>query len=289
MNAKQVYVLARRWLKGQMQARRNRQSVYTNTEAGNTFFQYELCQLLGCDEAWIAETAAEYRACPAAWKYLSGLCSSSRKTDGIAKTLDVAEGFAAWSLVKHLRPHVMVELGVHYGVSSRLWKEALKAYVPEHELILCDLEDRRKFITDGECTFLKGDAFQTLPEVLASRKVDLLYNDVHPYSLVRWSVEEGKRLGVRTFAFHDVGRQERGPFRPESADLSLDEKLAHDTDYGHCGRWERHVIAELFDRRVLNQDTVVEDSYRIQIFDSLFGFGAVIRNMESQKHGRSPY
>ena len=276
MDAKQLVLTANRWLRREKQARRNRQSVYANTQPGNVFFQRELGQLLNCDRDWLAQTAAEYRACPAAWKCLSGLRSPSCKTDGIAKTLDVAEGFAVWALVKRLCPQVVVEVGVQYGISARLWKEALRAYVPDHELILCDLEDHRLFRTDDECTFLRGDACQTLLEVFASRSVDLLHNDVHPYSLTRWSVEEGRRHGVRIFTFHDVGRRDRGPFRLESANLSSDEKLAHDTDYGNCGHWERHVMADSFDPRVLHKDLVVEDSYRIQVFDSLFGLGVVI-------------
>lgn len=278
MNPKKSLLNIHWWLRHERQARRNRQSIFDNTQPGKIFFQRELCQLFDRDEAWIAETVAEYRACPAAWKYLCGLRSLSHKTDGYGKSLDVSEGFAAWSLVKHAHPHVIVELGVLYGTSSRLWKEALKAYVPEHELILCDLVDSRKFITDDDCTFLKGNAIHTLPEVFTSRKVDLLHNDVHPYSLVRWSIEEGIQHNVKIFTFHDVGRRKRGPFRPGSANLSLDEKLANETEYGKYGHWERHMMAEVFDRRILNNDAVIGDFYRIQIFDSLFGFGAVIRN-----------
>lgn len=276
MDVKQIILDAESWLRRERQVSRNRQSVYAGTQLGNIFFQQELGQLCVCNDDWLSETALEYRACPAAWKYLSGLRSPSRKTDGFGKSLDVAEGFAAWALVKWLRPQVIVELGVQYGISARLWKEALKTYVIDHELILCDLDDHRLFITDDECTFLQGDAYKMLPEVFASRQVDLLHNDAHPYSLTRWSVEEGRRQGVDVFTFHDIGRQKRGPFQLKGANLSSDEKLTHDTDYGSCGHWERHVIAEVFDERFLRTNTVVGEGYRIQAFDSLFGFGAVL-------------
>jgi len=260
---------------------RNWRAVRTGTCHEQILFHQELKQLLRCDGEWLRATALEYYHCPSAWRRLSSYRSPSRETDDFAKTLDVAEGFAVWTLVKHLRPRVVVELGTQYGISARLWKEALKAYVPQHELILCDLTDHRRFIGDDECTFLEGDARQTLLEVFTSRKVDVLYNDVHPYDLVRWSVAEGLKQGVLVFAFHDVGcKHPRGPFRVESAHLGADEKSICAEDYGRCGTWERHVIAELFDERVLYQDTVVEASTRIQIFDSLFGLGIVIRDVK---------
>ncbi len=267
-----------RWLRQQQQVVRNRKAVRLSTLSGGIFFQRALRQLFCCEDKWLAQTAAEYRACPAAWENLSGLRSPSRRTDGFAKTLDVAEGFALWSLIKQVRPQVVVELGTQYGISARLWKEALKMYVPDHSLILCDLLDQRKFIRDHECTFVQGDACQTLPEVFASHSVDLLHNDAHLYSLIRWSVQEAKRYGVKTFTFHDVGRRKRGPFELKSATLSSREKLSHEEDYGICGTWERHVMAEVFDERILHEDAVIEDLCVIQVFDSLFGFGVVMLN-----------
>jgi len=275
MSVRETILNARGAIRRERQATRNRSSVDRGTRDGSIFFADELAAFLERDPGWIAETAAEYRACYPAWKYLSGLRSPARATDGVAKSLDVAEGLAVWSLVKHLRPMVVVELGVQYGVSSRLWKEALKRYVPGHELILCDLEDRRRFIRDDECTFIRGDACELLPAVMKSHTVDLLHNDAHPYRLIRWSVEEGLKNAVGTFTFHDVGRGPRVPFRVESAQMTFEEKLAHSEDISGCGHWERHVMGELFDERILHEDTADTDRCAVQIFDSLFGFGAV--------------
>ena len=55
------------------------------------------------------------------------------------------------------------------------------------------------------------------------------------------------------------------------------EKLQHSEEYGPHGTWERHLMAEVFDRRVITQDFVVTPTWRMQIFDSLFGFGAILR------------
>lgn len=270
-------------LRSIMQMFQNWKTVRLGTKPENIFFQAELQQFLGCNVPWLAETAAEYRACNAAWMYLSGLRSSSRRTDGVAKSLDVAEGFAVWALVKHARPKVVVELGVQYGISARLWKEALKTYVPEHELILCDLEDRRRFITDQDCTFFKGDARQSLPEVFASLSVDILHNDAHPYDLIDWSVTEALNHHVPILTFHDIGhKHSRGPFKAESNRLDKKEKLENSTEWGKYGAWERHVMADVFDKRILHEDAVVNDSYRIQIFDSLLGFGVVLSDYEQR-------
>jgi hypothetical protein len=258
-------------------AARNWLAVQRGTRKGRVFFQHELADLFECDADWLADTAAEYRRCIDAWWRLSAYQSPSQKADGFAKTLDVAEGFALWALVKRLRPRVVVELGTQRGLSARLWKEALCAYVPGHELILCDIEDRRAFIRDADATFLLGDARRTLAEVFATRRVDVLFNDAHPYDLIKWSVQEGLKHGVPVFVFHDVGRRHpRANFRAESAHLSPEERALHGEDIGQYGHWERHVMAEIFDPRIVEQDSGSGGAYRLRIFDSLYGLGIAL-------------
>jgi SAM-dependent methyltransferase len=48
----------------------NALTVGLHTRPGRLFFQRELCWLLGVDDDWLQQTAAEYRACPAAWRLL---------------------------------------------------------------------------------------------------------------------------------------------------------------------------------------------------------------------------
>jgi len=277
--AKQARTHIHQQYKRYRQQLRNRQSVQAHTKLPQIFMQRQLTQLLDCDDAWLEETAVEYNACANAWKLLSGLRSPSRQTDGFAKSLDVAEGFALWALVKHQRPQVVVELGSQYGISARLWKEALNRYVPQHELILCDLEDKRRFIDDTECTFLAGDARKTLQTVFENSQVSLLHNDAHPYDLIEWSLNEGLRQEIPLFTFHDVGGHQLrgGPFIPESSKIPQAERLQYSEDYGPHGTWERHLMAEVFDQRIITQDCVVTPTWRMQIFDSLFGFGAILR------------
>ncbi len=259
-----------RWWDSRQRSRFNRQTAQAAARPGQALFTPELEYLLGCDDHWLHTTALEYYHSQS-WQRLSAANSV------LVKTLDVAEGFALWALVKWLRPGVVVEVGTQYGYSARLWKDALKTYVPEHELILCDLKDKRHLIGDDESTFIEGDARQTLPPILATRQVDLLYNDAHPYSLTRWSVEEGLRQGVTAFAFHDVGRGKRGPFQLKGAALSPQEKAANDLNWAEFGHWERHVMADLFDEQLLYTDAASSRGFRVQIFDSLFGFGVVLR------------
>jgi len=272
--------------RGYRQAQRNQQAVHAAVDPQRLFLRQALQQLLGCSDSWLLETVREYYACPAAWKLLSGLRSPTRQTDGFAKSLDVAEGFALWALVKQQKPQVVVELGSQYGISARLWKEALKHYVPQHELILCDLEDKRKFIDNRECTFLQGDARETLKQVFATRQVHLLHNDAHPYDLIHWSLAEGLRQHIPIFTFHDVGGYQLrgGPFKPESATLPLAEKQKYSEDYGPYGAWERHAMAEVFDQRLITQDFVVTPEWRIQIFDSFLGFGVALHNDRVEVH-----
>jgi hypothetical protein len=261
------------------QGRANRRAVQGHTLPGRVFLARELAQLTGRDAAWIDTTAAEYRACERAWMRLSGLRSPDKYSDGYIQTLDVAEGFAMWALVKHMRPRVVVELGTQYGISARLWKDALTQYVPEHRLYLCDLEDQRLFVGDGEAHFMQGDARDSLARIFALEKVDILFNDAHPYSLITWSLAEGLAHGVPCFAFHDVGGRalRGGPFHIESHALPESERVASGASDGMGGHWERHCMADTFDPRVLTQDAVENDTWRLQVFDSLFGFGVALR------------
>lgn len=277
-SAKRAYVRLHQNYKRYRQTQRNRKVIQQHKHLQQLFLHQELKQLLQCDDQWLQETAREYDACVDAWKLLSGLRSPSRQTDGFAKSLDVAEGFALWALVKQQQPRVVVELGSQHGISARVWKEALKRYVPQHELILCDLADNRRFIDDRECTFLKGDARETLKQVFATQQVHLLYNDAHPYDLIHWSLAEGLRQQIPIFAFHDVGGYQLrgGPFKPEAASLTVAEKMRYSENYGPYGTWERHVMAEVFDQRIVSQDFVVTPDWRIQIFDSFLGFGVAL-------------
>lgn len=259
--------------------------VVRDAARGAPFFASELAWLIERDSAWMRETAREYAACPEAWRRLSGLRSQRRLTDGYVETLDVAEGFALWALVKHLRPRAVVELGTQFGISARLWKEALKVYVPEHTLYLCDLEDRRRFIADRDATFLQGDARVLLADLFKRETVDVLYNDAHPYDLIRWSLDEGIVHNVRCFAFHDVGGRElRGwPFLLESGTLSAEERMANSTNYPTYGHWERHCMAEAFSADILTANAAENAEWKLQIFDSLFGFGVALRREPDQE------
>lgn len=246
-------------------------------KTGEPFFQKELCQFLCVDKEWVKETFREYAETPEAWIRLSSYQSPSSQYDGKAKSLDIAEGFAVWSFVKMFRPKNVVELGSQFGISARLWKEALQRYVPQHSLHLFDLEDKRQYITDQEATLHLGDAYRLFPEFLKSNKVDLLINDAHPYELIKWSLFEAIQKKVPYFAFHDVGnRTKRGPFRKNYFHLSEYDKLKGSLNWGKYGHWERHVMADVFDRKIADQKFTENKNVRVQIFDSLFGYGFVI-------------
>ncbi|MEM6885407.1 MAG: hypothetical protein AAF571_10275 [Verrucomicrobiota bacterium] len=243
------------------------------------FFEHEIQCFFKKDKAWVKEAFRDFVACKPAWENLSGLRSPSSKTDGMAKTIDLAEGFAMWCLICSEKPRRVVELGTQYGISGRLWKEALKKYVPEHELILCDLEDQRTLIGDDECTFLEGDGVECLHEAFKRGDVDLLFNDAHPYLLIRDSVNVAIAHKVPAYAFHDTGCQHpRGPYHPEFYTMTEEQKIEHGMNYKDYGHWERHLIGAIFDERALNQDFCQSDEASIQTFDSLFGFSAVLTN-----------
>jgi hypothetical protein len=274
-----TYISLKQNLRSTLQQSKNQQLMRAQTLP---FFQEGLNWLLDCDDAWLAQTFKDYQNCSEAWIRLSGLKSSSSKTDGFAKSLDVAEGFAIWALVAAKKPKVIVELGVQHGLSSRLWKEALNKYVPNHQLYLCDLEDKRRFIDDSESVFLKGDAYQLLPELYASQTIDLLHNDAHPYSLIDWSVREGIKHNIPIFTFHDVnGTPPRKTFIKDYVSINKDEKLENDLNLGKYGHWERHVMGEQFDNRIWDSCSAENSQFKVYVFESLFGFGVALNKSDA--------
>jgi len=267
---------------------RNAIDVWRGTRPGSIFFEEDIISHLGCSRSWLHQTAREYRWTPAAWRKLMVLKSSSWRLDGYAFSLDTAEGFAAWALIKHTRPQIVVEIGTQHGVSARLWKEALNKYVPGHQLILIDLVDQRRHITDREARFIKGDGRAEFRRLVETVKVDMLFNDAHPYDLIRDTVSAGLRHGVRIFAFHDVGRGPLSRFRLSSAGVAEADRLIDDgPDYLTYGTWERHVMAETFGKELLVSDRLENETHRVQIYDSTFGLGAAILNVKGRIEGGS--
>ena len=241
------------------------------------FYQKELCNFLSVDKQWIKQAFEEYAATPEAWMRLSSFQSPSSQYDGKAKSLDIAEGFAVWAFVKKFRPKNVVELGSQFGISARLWKEALQKYVSEHSLHLFDLEDKRQYITDQDATLHLGDAYLLFPEFIKYNNVDLLINDAHPYELIKWSIIEGIKHKIPYYAFHDIGmRNKRGPFKKSSYSLTEYQKVIGSHEWHKHGLWERHVMADIFDKRILKKDFVENTFSKTGIFDSLFGYGFVI-------------
>jgi hypothetical protein len=258
--------------------RANRREVPAQLASGVPYLASEIAWLTGREEAWLRETASEYAATPEAWQRMAAFRSPSRRTDGISMSMDVGEGFAAWALIKHVRPRVVVELGSLYGVSARLWKEALKRYVPDHRLYLCDLEDNLRYIGKDEATLLLGDGVAMLEKVLAQGPVDLLFNDAHPYTLIRDTIRIGLDAGIPCFAFHDVGGRElrNYPYFVESASATTEERVANSINFARYGHWERHCMAEAWNARILTENSVALPGWRLQIFDSLFGLGVAL-------------
>jgi hypothetical protein len=255
----------------------NKANIEYRAKTGEAFFQKELCKFLNVDKSWIKQSFGEYAETPEAWVRLSSYRSPSSQHDGKAKSLDIAEGFAVWAFVKKFRPKNVVELGSQFGISARLWKEALQKYVPGHELHLFDLEDKRQYITDQDATLHLGDAYRLFPEFLKSNRVDLLINDAHPYELIKWTLTEGILHKIPFFGFHDIGcTHKRGPYKKEYFKLSEYEKIKGSLNWHHYGLWERHAMADFFDKRIAAESCVENEHIKCQIFDSFLGFGFVI-------------
>ena len=253
---------------------------------GTKPFTQELQDLLSVSVEQIENYYNEFERL-SVWRLLPEIGSNSRRTDHSDKTLDIAEAFSFYCVLRHLKATSIIELGTRFGVSSALLHATLVENMKEipksrrnATLIGCDLVREFQYIDEQAkyFTFNCGDAHNLFPSILETRQFDCLFNDAHPYTLIKKSTESAIENKVRVLAFHDVGKKHRrSSFNRESYFLSEEEKIKNNLNLKDYGYWERHVMAEIFGERILDEDSLETVDHKVQIFDSLFGLGIAVR------------
>ncbi|PIQ85379.1 MAG: hypothetical protein COV74_09270 [Candidatus Omnitrophica bacterium CG11_big_fil_rev_8_21_14_0_20_45_26] len=241
-------------------------------------FRSEIAKLLSVQEDWLIQTYYEYCLAKANFEpLLPAVRSSRRATDHGGKSLDPHEAFALWCVIKKCKAKRILELGTRFGVSARFFRVAhlFMFGLDDSKIYSCDLNREYRYVNDDDFEFIQGDAKLLFPDILKKNKIDLIFNDAHPYDLTKISVSASLEAQSPIITFHDVGKNHpRSPFKREAYFLPVNERnLINLAEYGP---WERHVMAEFFGQNLLDEDFSETDQYRVQIFDSLFGLGVAI-------------
>lgn len=249
-------------------------------------FANELQKLLDISFEKIEKYDNEFKSLPFQG-FLPDEASASKKTDNADKTMDLAEAFAFYCILREKNASSILELGTRFGCTAAFFKIVLSINANENgnenkNLVSCDLYKDFRYINEKDFTFLQGDARNLFPAILENGEFDCLFNDAHPYDLIKKSSVDAIDRKVPILAFHDVGKNhKRSGFDRERYFIPEEQKIncvydSHGTPV-EGGHWERHVMAELFSEKLLDDDFVETDEFIVQIFDSLFGLGIAIR------------
>ena len=243
-------------------------------------YKTEIKRLLDESDEWVEET---YDIFNKNNKHFINLVpsprSSSKRTDNADKTFDLNESFVFWCLVRKYKLKKILELGTHWGVSTRMIRAAQLTFFPDSQtkLYSCDLVKEYRYLHSDDFDFIHGDARDLFPHFLEEKQIDCLCNDAHPYDLIKLSTQAAIDTKTRIMTYHDVSRIEdhpRGPCFKDSFPLSEEEKL--ENNWAEHGHWERHVMCEIFSKELLENNFVETEQYKIQMFCSLFGLGVVV-------------
>ena len=181
------------------------------------------------------------------------------------KSLSMLECFVLFVTCRLLNIKRVSELGVRYGISSRFWMKVANCSVVGYDIK--KLYNKRLSPIEGNFEFVLGDANKTF----TAKGTDLVFYDAHPYRLTRKIADTSRKL-VDVHCFHDVGS-----LCFQRSSRSIPKSKRGDYNEGH-GHWERHVMAEVFNRSITNRDLVVGDIWRSLIVDDKYGIGVTVKN-----------
>ena len=182
------------------------------------------------------------------------------------KSVSFNEAYIMYLLFKKFNITTMTELGVRYGISSRIWLTYLpqngKLYAYDRKKIY---DKRIKKIRDDRFNFIKGDIDNTYKY----QKEDAIFYDAHPYHLTK-NIAEYTKNKINIHCFHDVGKN---CFLKNS--YKVQDKL-RSTCSDKYGWWERHIMAEVFTPGILHNDISIDREWKSLVVDDVYGVGVVI-------------
>jgi len=181
----------------------------------------------------------------------------------LAKTLVKEECGAVYEYMAKKRPTRMMEMGVQFGCSSRVFLEIAKWLSIDLKLDSFDIQDRdRSDCVDRREFNLHIENIEGRElEVIERLKPDVIYFDAHVYKMTRRMMEICVEKKI-DFMAHDVS-------------IALYESVRDRTngfkDKDTYAPWELPVMEELLGKEVVDSDFIDRTDYSIKFVRSKWG------------------
>lgn len=206
---------------------------------------------------------------------------------GELKTLSFEEAFVICVALALHQPPVIIEIGTHYGRSTRRLLDIKELLGLKSQMICFDVMDEVRYFACDEADLILEDLKgRVRRDVLERYEPGLIFIDTHEHPLLR-EVISGVLTGPNGWllTIHDCGR---GNCNPRMTSSVEDVQINSET-----GVWERHILADLFhieDPMSVSLDECETGTHQLKIFETLHGL-ALIRPQETlpqiEKHART--
>jgi len=178
-----------------------------------------------------------------------------------AKTVSKEEVRGIFEYFQENRPKVLLEFGVQYGCSTRVFYDIAKYLEIDLEIHSWDIEDKVKFMDKKDFTLHVEDVTGKEEGLFEKYNPDLLFLDAHPYILTRNLVKLALENEVN-FMTHDISMNVYEALKRASNNFQNKKVYA---------AWELYVLEEIFGSEVVTEDVYEDDDVRIEFIRDKFG------------------
>lgn len=181
-----------------------------------------------------------------------------------AKTLSAVECRAVFKYMKTYKPKTILEFGVQYGCSTRMFIEIAKSLGYKLNLHSWDIEEGYRFVKSNQFTFHKEDITGREKKIIEEYKPNLIFLDAHPYNLTKNLMElcVDKKIN---FMAHDISLLER--CRKQTGGFK-NKKVVQTP-------WEAYLIGKVIDESLWTKDLFENDKLIARCIRDKFGLAIV--------------
>ena len=185
-----------------------------------------------------------------------------------AKTISKEECRAIYDYMKEYKPKTILEFGVQYGCSTRVFLEIAKWLDMDIDLHSWDIVDEIKkvCVRKSDFTFHKQDISGKEEETILEYKPDMVFLDAHPYYLTKELMQVCLKHKIN-FLTHDVATGLYEVLRERSNNFK---------NLNAYGAWELYILMELFSDKLLTEDHYEDDKVKIDCIRDKWGLSVVL-------------
>jgi hypothetical protein len=185
-----------------------------------------------------------------------------------ARTLVKEECREIFSHMSSCKPHTILEFGVQYGCSSRVFVEMAKWLDLKMELNSWDVVDavKKDCISKTDFKLHIEDVTGKEKEVFDRYSPDLVFLDAHPYRLTKSIMQECLSRKI-DFMTHDVEQFVFDRAKKQSKNF---------TDFSVYVDWELYILGELISKDLYTKDYYENDLLTAKCFRGHGGGGLSI-------------